>query len=351
MVRKSRQDPLIREFILRNVEDYPASIVSITMGQFGISRTAINKYMQKLASDGLLTFHGNTFARRYDCKPLAQTTFELEVNHLWNEGDIWRERILPLMKDVNPNVVSICQYGFTEMLNNVIDHARSPTVDIFYRLTYANVGMMIIDKGIGIFQKIQNDFKLDDPRTALLELSKGKITSDSKNHSGEGIYFTSRAFDRFSIRSGNLFYAREKRDGDDWLIEVNDRTANRKGTLVRMRMRTDANWSMRDVFDKYQGDSLRFRKTHVPLKLAQYQGEQLVSRSQAKRLLTRFDKFSEVYLDFQDVEEIGQAFADEIFRVFHIDHPEIRMAIANANPNIIKMIEFVSGKKIANVDP
>jgi hypothetical protein len=318
------------------------------MEKFNYSRMGINRYMHALASEGLLTYHGNTSGRRYDLKAIMKTAFGLEVDHLWEEGTIWRERILPLMKDVKPNVVGICQYGFTEMLNNVIDHAQSPTVEIFYQQTYGSIGMVIVDKGIGIFQKIQHDFKLDDPRTALLELSKGKITSDSKHHSGEGIYFTSRAFDRFSIRSGNLFYAREKRDGDDWLIEANDRTANRKGTLVRMKIRTNADWSMQDVFEKYQGDSMRFRKTHVPLKLAQYPGEQLVSRSQAKRLLMRFDRFSEVYLDFQDVKEIGQAFADEIFRVFHKEHPDIRMVIANANGNITKMIEFVSGEKFVS---
>ena len=344
--RKSRQDPQIREFILRNVDEYPAAIVSQTMKQFGLSRTAINRYMQKLAVEGLLTFHGNTFARRYDLKPIIMTSFSLKIDYLWSEGDVWRERILPLMKDIRPNVVSMCQYGFTEMLNNVLDHARSPTVDIVYQQTYGTIFMLIVDHGIGIFQKIQNDFKLDDPRTALLELSKGKITSDTKNHSGEGIYFTSRAFDKFRIRSGNLFYAREKRDGDDWLIEVNDRTAIRKGTLIGMRIRTNAEWSMRDVFDKYQGDNYRFRKTHVPLKLAQYPGEQLVSRSQAKRLLARFENFSEVYLDFQDVEEIGQAFADEIFRVYRNQYPEIRMVIAAANQSVQKMIEFVSGQPL-----
>jgi len=348
MVRKTRQDPAIREFILRNLDDYPASIVSVTMEKFGYSRTAVNRYMQKLASEGFLTFRGNTFARRYDLKAVAETIFRLEVNHLWSESDVWRERILPLMKNIKSNVVDVCQYGFTEMLNNVIDHSQSPDVMITYRQTYDDIGMMIADKGIGIFQKIQNDFKLDDPRTALLELSKGKLTSDKKNHSGEGIYFTSRAFDRFRLRSGTLFYSRSKRDGDDWLIEVNDRTANRKGTVVRMKIGTDAVWSMRDVFDKYQGDNLRFRKTHVPIKLAQYPGEQLVSRSQAKRLLTRFDNFSEVFLDFKDVEQIGQAFADEIFRVFHNEHLDINMSIANANGEVTKMIEYVSGKKIVD---
>lgn len=119
--------------------------------------------MQKLASEGLLTSHGNTSGRRYALKPLVQSSFGLQVDHKWEEGTIWRERILPLMKDAKPNVVGVCQYDFTEMLNNVIDHSGSPTVEVFYRQTYGSIGVMIVDKGIGIFRKIKQDFKLDDP--------------------------------------------------------------------------------------------------------------------------------------------------------------------------------------------
>jgi STAS-like domain of unknown function (DUF4325) len=36
---------------------------------------------------------------------------------------------------------------------------------------------------------------------------------------------------------------------------------------------------------------------------------------------------------------IGQAFADEIFRVFHDAHPDIRLEVVNAEPDVTKMIE------------
>jgi len=346
MARKSRQDPRIREFILRNLSEHPADIVAVTMRKFGYSRPAVNRYMRKLGDEGFIAAKGNTYGRRYNLRPVAETKFELEITHLWAEDDIWREKILPLMANVPENVRNICQYGFTEMLNNVLDHARSRKAMIYYCRTYSDILIYVVDIGIGIFQKIQQDFKLDDPRTALLELSKGKLTSDSKNHSGEGIYFTSRAFDSFRIRSGNLYYSRAKREGDDWLVEVNDRKVSRTGTLVEMKIKTDANWSMRDVFDKYQGDNLRFRKTHVPIKLAQYPGEQLVSRSQAKRVLSRFDKFSEVFLDFKDVQGIGQAFADEIFRVYRKANPKVEISVANACEDVLKMIRFVSPEPV-----
>ena len=39
------------------------------------------------------------------------------------------------------------------------------------------------------------------------------------------------------------------------------------------------------------------------------------------------------------VEEIGQAFADEIFRVFRSEYPDITIISARAEPNVRKMID------------
>jgi anti-sigma regulatory factor (Ser/Thr protein kinase) len=339
MARK--QDPAIQEFILQNVEEHPDSIASMAAQKFGLSRTGIGRYMGRLVDDGFLSAQGNTRARRYQLKALVDFILPLERTGLWNEDTVWREHVRPIMKDVKPNVVDICQCGFTEMLNNVLDHSQSPDVVISYQQTYTTVNLHVWDHGIGIFRKIKQDFKLADERTALLELSKGKITSDKRNHAGEGIYFTSRMFDSFSILSGHLFYTRQRRDGDDWLIESKDKADVTEGTSVIMSIGTKADWTTRDVFDKYQGEDIYFRKTHVPVALGRYPGEQLVSRSQAKRILARFTDFSEVLLDFGGVAEIGQAFADEIFRVFRTDHPETLIVPLNTNKNIDRMIQYV----------
>jgi anti-sigma regulatory factor (Ser/Thr protein kinase) len=349
MARK--QDQILREFILNNVEEHPDKVASMATEKFGLSRTGIGRYMTRLIADGLITAEGNTRARRYALKELVFETFQLERDGRWNEGTVWRERMLPLTKNVKENILDICQYGFTEMLNNVLDHSGSPDVIIQYKQTYSKIYMSILDSGIGIFNKIQNDFHLEDPRTALFELSKGKLTSDRKNHSGEGIYFTSRMFDQFNILSGHLLYMRIRREGEDWLIEVQDRKNEQEGTFVSLAIGTNANWTMRDVFEKYQGDDVYFRKTHVPISLGRYPGEQLVSRSQAKRILARFTDFSEVILDFAGVSDIGQAFADEIFRVFKNDHPQTRLYATGTNENIDKMIKYVQGASNALLPP
>jgi anti-sigma regulatory factor (Ser/Thr protein kinase) len=342
MARRSRQNPAVREYILRNVEKVPTSLTSSTAAEFGLSRAAINRYVNRLIDEGLIEATGNTRARRYSLRNIVSEYFTVDgISKKWSSEDtVWRGQVRPLMKDLPQNIIDVCHYGFTEIFNNVIDHSASVAADVLYEQTHNKVSIIVDDSGIGIFQKIQNDFDLPDARSALLELSKGKLTSDKEHHAGQGIFFTSRMFNRFSILSGNLFYIRLRTDDEGWLIETGDRSDPIKGTRVRMEIETDADWTPREIFDRFQGSDISFLKTHVPVKLSQYPGEQLVSRSQAKRVLARFDQFTEVMLDFEGVNDIGQPFADEIFRVFPLSHPDIVLQVMSANKNVSKMIAY-----------
>ena len=64
----------------------------------------------------------------------------------------------------------------------------------------------------------------------------------------------------------------------------------------------------------------------------------MVSRSQAKRILARAERFKEVILDFTGVKEIGQGFADEVFRVFAKEHPDVNIVSMFTTPEIDRMI-------------
>jgi len=66
-----------------------------------------------------------------------------------------------------------------------------------------------------------------------------------------------------------------------------------------------------------------------------------VSRSQARRLLSGFNRFTNIILDFDGVRSIQQGFADEIFRVFLSDHPHITIDYINTNEQIENMIKHV----------
>jgi hypothetical protein len=102
----------------------------------------------------------------------------------------------------------------------------------------------------------------------------------------------------------------------------------------------------RKVFEKFTSDDeFGFTKTVVPVKLAQYGEEMLVSRSQAKRLLARIDRFKTVILDFDGVDSIGQAFADEVFRVFVNKHPQIELLEYKCNPAVKRMIKRARSAK------
>jgi len=87
-------------------------------------------------------------------------------------------------------------------------------------------------------------------------------------------------------------------------------------TIMTISLRSPR--EMKDVLDHYTAtqDDYGFAKTSVLVNLARTGREQLISRSQARRLLARFEQFRELTLDFTGVDLIGPAFADEIFRVF-----------------------------------
>jgi anti-sigma regulatory factor (Ser/Thr protein kinase) len=329
----------IRAYILANVRVHPKDIAQVAAKHFSTSRQTIAWHLKKLVDEGLLTATGKTRAREYKPKEISQTIIEMKVSSTLEEDTIWRERVLPLLEGAPQNVIEICQYGFTEMFNNVLSHSEAESVTVDVDLTTVDVNMMVVDDGIGIFKKIQRDFGLNDPRHALLELSKGKITTDQAHHTGEGIFFTSRMFDWFTIMSDELFYSRINQE-DDWLIETEEK-GSIKGTVVSMNVSLLSKRTTIQVFDNFAGADYDFSRTHVPIKLARYSTEQLVSRSQAKRVLARFERFNEVILDFADVEMIGRAFADEIFRVYQSENPKIKIVPLDMAPKVKEVIDQV----------
>jgi anti-sigma regulatory factor (Ser/Thr protein kinase) len=327
----------IQRYILDNVITHPRDITRLTASEFGITRQAVNRYLQQLVETNLLISKGTTRNKEYVLKPLTEVKFELTISEGLEEDRVWRERIDPLLEGLPRNIYDICNYGFTEMLNNVIYHSEGQKVNISITITVATIDIIVDDDGIGIFNKIQRELHLEHPRDAILELSKGKFTTDPERHTGEGIFFTSKMFDKFIIYSGNLaFIHQEYRDGI--LLEEYDR--EKRGTIIEITIRTNTTRTPEHIFKKFtvDGDDFGFSKTIVPVELVRYGNENLISRSQAKRLLVRFERFKEIVLDFKGVDKIGQAFADEIFRVFCNQHPDINIHFINTNNYVKNMI-------------
>ena len=323
-----------KTILLKLVADGHGNVATRLSASAGISRQAASARVSAAVRAGLLVRQGVGRGVRY---ALAEThRFEQHFERAGlSEDRVWRSLCAPVVADLPSNVRDIWQYGLTEMINNAVDHSGAAVVRVGIVRNALFTQAWVADDGEGIFLKIAKALDLYDPRESMLELAKGKLTTDPANHSGDGIFFSSKVFDLFDIRSGALHFMHDE-GLDDVLIE---RPKDAPGTLVLMRLSNQSTRTTKEIFNKFAApDEFTFAKTIVPVRLAQHEGEKLVARSQAKRLTMRFERFMSVMLDFDGVEEIGQAFADEVFRVFQNAHPETRLEPVNMSPAVKDMV-------------
>lgn len=331
------QGERVRTFLLQAISDSKADVVPATMEKFSITRQAVNKHIHKLREQGAINVEGTTRAPIYSLCSKVQLSFHYDMKEKLEEDVIWSRDIRPSIEPLPDNVLKIWNYAFTEMFNNAIDHSSASTISVFIKKNAVTTDIQINDNGVGIFKKIQGELDLIDERLAIFELSKGKLTTDPANHSGQGIFFTSRMMDTFSILSGGLFFNHKRVNPNDWLLESSKQSP---GTFVWMNLGNHTARTTKKVFDEFSvgDDDYAFNKTIVPLSLAKFGPDELVSRSQAKRVLARVNLFKFVVFDFKDVDEVGQAFADQIFRVYANEHPDISLIPINMKKSVKEMI-------------
>jgi hypothetical protein len=221
-----------RRFILENVEAYPATIAKQTEQKFSISRQAVSKHIRLLLLSGQLEGEGVTRNRRYWLKILNEKSITITLKKDLDEQVVWQEKIAPQLSNLPSRVTKIWRDGFIKMLNNAIVHSGGKKVIITLRQTAVTTEIRIADDGEGIFKKIQNAHQLDNGKSAMLALSKGKLTTDPKNHAGKGISFTNKKFDDFVITSKGTLYA--PKHPSDWKPE--SLRSPKKGTLVLMKL-------------------------------------------------------------------------------------------------------------------
>ncbi len=335
MTKPRKRGEEIRGFILETVAENPSKTIAYTKEKFKISRQAIHQHIKHLVSQGALIRVGYG---SYELQPQEKWDETIFVADNLHEDVVWINRIAPKMGNLPDNALDIWRYGFTEMFNNVADHSESSIVWISIQKTPHRTKMDIADFGVGIFNKIRNAMNLLDERHAIIELTMGKLTTDPKSHAGESIFFTSRMFDVFHILSGEAFLTRSCGKDEDWILQTGDNYSY-SGTWIHMELKNNTSRTKEEVFHRLLDDSYGFTKTVLPLRLAQYGNEKFISRSQAKRLLERMDRFKTVLFDFAEVETIGQAFADEVFRVFANECPQVVILPINANADVTQVIK------------
>jgi anti-sigma regulatory factor (Ser/Thr protein kinase) len=243
---------------------------------------------------------------------------------------------LNLQSELSEQGYEIVRYAFTEILNNAIDHSGSTRGELVFDLQAYDLHFSISDFGVGIFQNIADSCHLPDEYAALGHLLKGKQTTMPERHSGEGLFFTSKIGDEVSIRSHalTLSFLNSRKD------LITGEIPRLKGTDVSFTIKKQTKKSLQKLFEHYAPEKYEyiFSRTKVQVKLYQ---RTYMSRSEGRRLVSGLHEFREIIFDFRGVASIGQAFSDEVFRLFPLRHPDIRIEIAHANPAIIQMLKHV----------
>jgi anti-sigma regulatory factor (Ser/Thr protein kinase) len=297
-----------------------------------ISRQAAHKKLRLLAAQGALATRGAGRSSQWVLATNERTarfaTRGLAEDRVWATLSQDDPRIAVLGADAR----SIATYAFTEMLNNAIEHSGSKTIDVRVFGAPDGLGFEIVDRGVGAFESVRKGFALATPLEAVAELSKGKVTTMPASHSGEGLFFTSKAVRRFELDANGTRWVIDNERGDN---TVTKGTA-RRGTTVTFVVPRTARRSLRSVFDEYTIEDA-FARTRTVVRLFAV-GTDFVSRSEARRMLAGLDRFREVIFDFADVASIGQGFADEVFRVWTQAHPDVVVRTQNANEEVQFMI-------------
>jgi hypothetical protein len=215
------------------------------------------------------------------------------------------------------------------------------------RQTPVQMQMLISDDGVGVFGRIEQNFAIDDQTLAMLELSKGKLTSDPDRHRGHGLFFCSRLADVFDIHANSAAFQCRGWERQQWHAS---RPAARAGTAIYLAISLDTPRTLDAVLRAHSMDEAgyRFDRTSVPLHLIGMGGSDrsgsdlaLASRADAKRVAARLSEFSLAELDFNGIHDIGHAFADELFRVFPRCHPQVRLQPVGMSPQVAAMIASV----------
>lgn len=310
-----------------------------------VTRQYVSDVLKKLVREGKLVKIGVTKSAFYvipeEAESIAGAVKKRLENKDLKEHEVFAEvgGQLPHFSRTKENVRSIFEYAFSEMLNNAIEHSHSRFIEIEVRKENNVLIFVVNDFGIGAFRSVMQKRNLRSELEAIQDILKGKTTTQPHAHSGEGIFFTSKVGDVFILES---FGYRLRVDNLVHDVFIEELKPIKRGTKVTFSMSADSGRHLNDIFKEYQSDpeEYTFDKTEVKVKLYTM-GTIYISRSQARRILAGLEKFKSVILDFDKVPTIGQAFADEIFRIFQSRHHGIKVTPVNMNEAVEFMVRRV----------
>lgn len=300
----------------------------------GVSAATAHRLLRALVTAGAVELRGRGPAARYRFPRIQRrhALSGLEEDRVWQDLAARISRVRPL----GGEEVRSLQYAATEVINNAVEHSRGGLVKVAVEFGSGGTTLLTVtDDGVGVFRRICHDFGFSSPPEVIVQLEKGKLTSDPSRHSGEGLFFSSKSVSRFRLESQGAAWIVDNLVGDSGI----GASGTRKGTRVALEVVRGRTPRLTEVFRRYaDSGTAQFAKTRATVKLSAH-GKTLVSRSEAKRLVAGLERFRHVTVDFSGVEVVGQGFCDEVFRVFARGHPEIVLEPVGMNEAVVFMVE------------
>ncbi len=325
-------------YLLEKIANGETAVTKVTSLAFGISQNTAHAYIQELLEQGIIR---RIKQGKYELVTHSETyQFKRSEGGLDSDTLPYDLCVAPVLSHVQENIRHIWSYVVSEMVNNVMDHSEAEHMHVLVKHNYLITSVLIMDDGVGIFDKIQKHFSLPKMDDAIAELFKGKLTTDETNHSGEGIFFSSKMMDKFLILSGGGVFATTK-FSEDIILELQDQIV--AGTCVFMELSNFSKKSTKEVFDLYTDCDDGFSKTYIPLK--HFFDSAPVSRSQAKRLCSRLERFKEIEIDFEGIDWMGQGFAHQIFVVYQNQYPNTKLVPLHMSEGVKSMYIHVTNTK------
>ncbi|MDR1664136.1 MAG: winged helix-turn-helix transcriptional regulator [Clostridiales bacterium] len=259
--------------------------------RFGVSGQSIARIIKKLEESGRVLTVAEGKKKSFSL-PTVTKTLEYKTEGL-DEESVFASDVKAFISGVPECPYKNFSYAFLEMLNNAIEHSNGSKIYIYLIKNEYRLAFLLMDDGIGIFKKISDALGLREKRHALLELSKGKFTTDPGSHSGEGIFFSSKCGDLFTLMSDGISFL----SAPDYNMLIDDvvtplmRKKFRTGTEIFFEIKMSHTQTLAELFQEYTDapESYGFTKTKIPIRLLEY-GDSMplfLSRSEAvQRMIT-----------------------------------------------------------------
>jgi len=331
--------PQLTSWITAAALQRPDDLATLVVERTGCSRGSALKALKRLVETQWLSRSGSTRRPVYAPGLLRQVVKRYPLAGLSED--------LPWTRDFAPNfavsaaVGRMLQHAFQELLNNAIDHSGGTSVTVSVRQTPTQVQLLVSDDGRGLFDRVRESFDIEDPMHAMLELSKGKLTSAPDRHTGRGLFFTSQLADVFDLHANGSAFQRRGWEGSGWR---SGKPLQQGGTSVYVAISLDTQRTLESVLEAWSCDrsGVAFDRTNISLRLMAGTHTALDSRAQARRVVARLQQFRRAEVDFAGVSDIGHGFADELFRVFARNHPGVEIVPMNMTPRIAALVNAVN---------